>query len=140
MFLTISLFMKPGYAVFSYGLEKENTMKPCQLQYVDYVKSEVFPGTEFEEAPHVSKDYVVTHVSMRQPRYSFKLCCLFTKNKNVYLPANIKELESEERRQIFYLVGKGGSCKSPKNHYLIPAHLGGVKIRERDLEKYVMYP
>ncbi|MEO1486824.1 MAG: hypothetical protein AAFU57_13835 [Bacteroidota bacterium] len=113
-------------------------MNPCQLQYVEYVKEKVFPGTEIEDTPNQSGEYVVAQVSIESLKYSFMLCCLFTKKKDVYLPENIIELGPEERKQIFYLVGKGGSCTSPKNQYLIPAHLGGVKMKERDLEKYVM--
>ena len=115
-------------------------MKQCQLQYVEYVKSHIFPGTEFENIPNESEDYVLAHVFMQRLRYSFTLCCLFTKNKRVYLPDTIIELDSEERKQILYLVGKGRSCRFPKSQYLIPAHLGGVKMTEKDLEKYVMYP
>jgi len=115
-------------------------MNPCQLQYVEYVKSEVFPGTEIEDTANPSEEYIVAQVSIESLKYTFMLCCLFTKKKDVYLPENIIELGPDERKQIFYLVGKGGSCKSPNNQYLIPAHLGGAKIKERDLKRYVMLP
>ena len=113
-------------------------MNACQLEYVEYVKKNVFPLTEIKDTPNPSEEYVLAQVSIEPLKYTFMLCCIFTKKKNVILPEKAIQSTPEEPKQGFYLIGKGGSCKNPKDHYLIPSYLAGAKMKQMDLDKYVM--